>query len=158
MNLLKKLLHYTTQLLVNSLDSKLKNQESSLEDSFTSFYIWELSLSIHVWEWGPSFEFLDPGIHPQFPGNNLILENRTIIKDFLVKSGYLHVTCKNTISLFITYHRGNRFCWPCLFFMKTVVRTLKPKPTKHKQAQNKQTNKYQIWSSITHNNWAGMPA
>lgn len=66
MNLLKKLLHYTTQLLVNSLDSKLKNQESSLEDSFTSFYIWELSLSIHVWEWGPSFEFLDPGIHPQF--------------------------------------------------------------------------------------------
>lgn len=80
MNLLKKLLHYTTQLLVNSLDSKLKNQESSLEDSFTSFYIWELSLSIHVWEWRPSFEFLDPGIHPQFLGNNLILEYRTIIR------------------------------------------------------------------------------
>ena len=34
MNLLKKLFHYTTQLSVNSIDSKLKNQESSLEDSF----------------------------------------------------------------------------------------------------------------------------
>ena len=105
-----------------------------------------------------TIEFLNPGIHLQFLRNNLILENRAIIKDFLINSGYLHVTCKNVILLFITYHRGNRFCWPCLFFMKTVVCTLKPKPTTHKQAQNKKTNKYQIWSSITHNNWAGMPA
>lgn len=79
MNLLKKLFHYTTQLSVNSLDSKLKNQAWRIH-SDTSFYIWELSLSIHVWEWGPSFEFLDPGIHPQFLGNNLILEYRTIIR------------------------------------------------------------------------------
>ena len=78
MNLVKKTppLHHSTV----GEQSWLQTQESSLEDSFTSFYIRELSLSIYVWEWGPSFEFLDPGIHPQFLGNNLILEYRTMIR------------------------------------------------------------------------------